>query len=154
MNTNLIIRHMNIDDLPGVFHLGEKLFTLREYPTLYRTWDEYEVLTFYSTDPELCLVATTDENIAGFCLGTIIDKRNSPRKYGYLVWFGIDDSFQRTGLGTQLFQHFRTILEEQGVTMMLVDSSADNEKALSFFKEQGFSSPRDHVYLSLHMNEK
>ncbi|HHO75615.1 MAG TPA: N-acetyltransferase [Deltaproteobacteria bacterium] len=153
MIADVTIRPMNIDDLPGVFHLGEELFTLHQYPTLYRTWDEYEVLSFYSTDPEFCLVATRQDNIVGFCLGTIIDKRNSPRKYGYLVWFGIDDSFQRTGLGTRIFGQFKNILEEHGVTMMLVDTSADNEKALTFFKNQGFSSPRDHVYLSLRMGK-
>jgi len=154
MNQNLSISPMNIDDFPGVFHLGEELFTLRDYPTLYRTWDEYEVLNFYNTDPDLCLVARSDDRVVGFCLGTIIDKRNSPRKYGYLVWFGISDEFQRSGLGTRLFTQFKNILEQYGVTMMLVDTSADNEKALKFFNSQGFSSPRDHVYLSLNMSEK
>jgi len=33
-----LIRQMQIDDLAAVFHLGEKLFTLKKYPTLYRTW--------------------------------------------------------------------------------------------------------------------
>lgn len=151
MMKTVTIRHMNIDDLPDVFHLGESLFTLKEYPTLYRTWDEYEVLNFYMTDPELCLVADAGKGCAGFCIGTIIDKRNSPRRYGYLVWFGIADSMQRKGVGALLFETFKKHLEGAGVTMMLVDTSADNEKALSFFKSRGFSSPRDHVYLSLAM---
>jgi ribosomal protein S18 acetylase RimI-like enzyme len=153
MNTAITIRPMTIDDLGKVFHLGEKLFTLKEYPTLYRTWDEYEVMNLFMSDPELCLVASKDNIITGFTLGTVIDKRNSPRKYGYLVWFGIDDSLQRNGLGTELFQHFKRILDQAGVKMMLVDTSRDNKGALSFFKHQGFSSPRDHVYLSLHMDE-
>jgi hypothetical protein len=34
------VRQMEIDDLAAVFHLGERLFTAREAPNLYRTWDE------------------------------------------------------------------------------------------------------------------
>ena len=54
---SLVIRQMEIDDLADVFHLGEKLFTAREVPNLYRTWDEYEVVNLFQSDPEFCLVA-------------------------------------------------------------------------------------------------
>ncbi|MFH1059406.1 MAG: hypothetical protein V1797_12115 [Pseudomonadota bacterium] len=54
---SLSIRQMEIDDIAEVFHLGEELFTASEWPTLYRTWDEYEVITLFQSDPELCLVA-------------------------------------------------------------------------------------------------
>jgi ribosomal protein S18 acetylase RimI-like enzyme len=145
------IRQMQIDDLAAVFHLGEKLFTLREYPTLYRTWDEYEVIGFYTGDPEYCLVAESNSQLAGFLLGSIVDKRNSPRKYGYLVWFGIDEKFQGSGVAELLFDGFRKIMQAEGVGVLLVDTAADNERALSFFRARGFSSPRDHVYLTLHL---
>jgi ribosomal protein S18 acetylase RimI-like enzyme len=63
---NLAIRQMEIDDLAHVFHLGEKLFTAREVPNLYRTWDEYEVVNLFQSDPEFCLVAEFDDEIVGF----------------------------------------------------------------------------------------
>ncbi len=146
-----LIRQMQIDDLADVFHLGEKLFTLREYPTLYRTWDEYEVIGFYTGDPEFCLVAETGGSLAGFLLGSIVDKRNSPRKYGYLVWFGIDEKFQGSGVAELLFDGFKKIMQGEGVHILLVDTAADNDRALSFFRARGFSSPRDHVYLTLNL---
>lgn len=145
------IRQMQIDDLAAVFHLGDKLFTLREYPTLYRTWDEYEVIGFYTGDPAYCLIAEKEGDFAGFLLGTIVDKRNSYRKYGYLVWFGIDERYQGDGVAAQLFDEFRTIMQAEGVRVLLVDTAADNERALSFFRARGFSSPRDHVYLTLNL---
>ncbi|MBU0988003.1 MAG: N-acetyltransferase, partial [Proteobacteria bacterium] len=79
---NLIIREMEIDDIAPVFHLGEKLFTARKVPNLYRTWDEYEVVSLYQTDPEYCLVAEIDDTIVGFALGTTITKSSSAWKYG------------------------------------------------------------------------
>ena len=33
------IREMELDDLPAVFKLGERLFTAEKQPNLYRTWD-------------------------------------------------------------------------------------------------------------------
>ena len=149
-----VIRQMQIDDLANVFHLGEKLFTLKEYPTLYRTWDEYEVIDYYTGNPEYCLVALFNGKFAGFLLGSIIAKRNSYRKYGYLVWFGVDEKYQGTGAAEMLYEKYREIMLEEEVRMLIVDTSADNERALAFFTARGFSSPRDHVYLTLNLTEE
>lgn len=148
------IRQMQIDDLAPVFHLGEKLFTLKEYPTLYRTWDEHEVIDYYTGNPEYCLVAECNGEFAGFLLGSIIDKRNSYRKYGYLVWFGVDEKFQGTGASAMLYEKYREIMLGEDVRMLMVDTSADNERALAFFTGRGFSSPKDHVYLTLNLYEE
>ena len=59
----VFIRTMEIDDLATVFHLGERLFTAREAPNLYRTWDEYEVINLFQADSEYCLVAESDDRI-------------------------------------------------------------------------------------------
>ena len=54
---NIVVRQMEIDDLANVFHIGEKIFTARDIPNLYRTWDDREVVSLYQSDPEFCLVA-------------------------------------------------------------------------------------------------
>lgn len=145
------VRPMGIDDLAPVFHLGEKLFTYNRSPNLYRTWDQYEVIDFYTGDPEFCLVATMNNEIIGFILATIIDKRQSHRRYGYLVWLGIDDRYRGRGVGTKLFQEFRALMLREGVQMLLVDIEADNREAMDFFNHRGFASPKDHIYLSLNL---
>jgi ribosomal protein S18 acetylase RimI-like enzyme len=111
------------------------------------------VIDIYRNDPDSCLVAERDGRVVGFALGTIIDKRNSPRKYGYLVWFGVDRNLAGRGIGQRMFARFREIMEGQGVRMLLVDTEARNEEALRFFEKSGFSSPRDHVYLTLNLVE-
>ena len=55
MEDSLCIREMTIDDFAEVFHLGEQLFTSDYSPSMYRTWDEYEITTLYNSDCELCL---------------------------------------------------------------------------------------------------
>lgn len=148
---NVTIREMEIDDLGAVFHLGEKLFTAREVPNLYRTWDEYEILSLYQGDPELCLVAEADDQIVGFATGTTIEKSRSAWKYGYLVWFGVDPAFRGQGIASRLFHEFKERMLEERVRMLLVDSEADNLPALKFFRKMGFGNPQEHIYLSLNL---
>jgi ribosomal protein S18 acetylase RimI-like enzyme len=142
---------MRIEHLAQVFQLGERLFTLSESPSLYRTWDEFEVIDLYRNDPHSCLVAEQEGSVAGFVLATVIDKRNSPRRYGYLVWFGVTENLRGCGIGRRLFAAFRRVMEEGGVRMLLVDTEARNLEAQRFFRKCGFSSPQDHVYLSLQL---
>lgn len=66
-DTVLRIREMTIDDFPAVFHIGEDLFTSDYSPSMYRTWDEYEITTLYNSDNELCLVAEYRREILGHC---------------------------------------------------------------------------------------
>lgn len=151
---DVTVREMAIDDISPVFHLGERLFTSRDVPNLYHHWDEYEVLGAYYDDPEYCFVADCDGTIVGFVLGTTIQKRRSAWKYGYLVWMGVETSFQGRGIGERLFDRFLEVMLEDGVRMILMDTEADNEGALNFFKKLGFGRPADHVYLSLNLSRQ
>ena len=150
----LRIREMTIDDFSEVFHIGDEVFTAEYSQSLYRTWDEFEITTLFNSDNELCLVAESGEKILGFALGTTVKKRNSPWKYGYLVWLGVRRNIQQGGVGSGLFKEIKHRMKEQGVRMMMIDTSADNLPALNFFQKQGFGDIRDHVYMSLNLTRK
>ena len=142
------IREMEIDDVPSVYHLGETLFTSEETPILYRTWDPYEVTEYFSSDPEYCLVAESDENIVGFILATTIEKEGTAwKRYGYVSWLGVAEPFQRTNLGRRLYRRLEDSLHEEGVRMVLADTEGHNEKAIAFFQAMGFSLSSQHVWL-------
>ncbi len=151
---NVSVRQMAIDDIATVFHLGERLFTARSAPNLFRTWDEYEVINFFQNDSEYCLVAENEEDelIVGFVLGTTVTKSHSAWKYGYLVWLGVDPDFHEAGIASKLFNKFRDLMLDDGVRMMLVDSEADNLPALHFFRKMGFGHPQEHIYLALNLD--
>jgi ribosomal protein S18 acetylase RimI-like enzyme len=136
----VIIREMEIDDLSAVYHLGEKLFTSEEFPILYRTWDPYEVTYYFSTDPEYCLVAETeDERIVGFVLANMIEKEGTAwKKYGYLTWIGVDEAFQRTNLGQRLYNKIEDTFQKEGARMVIADTDAENQGALLFLNAMGF----------------
>ena len=148
---HVAIRQMEIDDFANVFHLGEKLFSAERVPNLYRTWDEFEVISMYQGDPEFCLVAEVDTRIIGFALGTTISKSHSAWKYGHLVWLAVEPGFQRKNIGTRLFTRFRDLMLESGVRMLIVDTEMDDLPALRFFLKMGFGNPEEHMYLTLNL---
>lgn len=144
----LEIREVEIEDLPAIFSLGERLFTADRHSALYRTWDEYELVDLFSSDGDTCLVATLDEQVVGFALGTLIEKRRSAWSYGYLVWLGVDPAAGRRGVGKRLLERLKAIFIEEGARMMMVDTAAANTEALAFFRAAGFGQETKHVFLT------
>jgi len=146
------IRQMEIDDLANVYHLGESLFKADEIPTMYRTWDPFEVTTLYNSDTEFCLVAEDeDDTIVGFALGTTIIKEHSAWKYGYLIWLGVEPTHQSKGVADKLFNRYKDLMLKEGVRMLMVDTPAENKRGLRFFEKMGFGPPKAHVYLTLNL---
>jgi ribosomal protein S18 acetylase RimI-like enzyme len=142
------IREMGVDDIPVVFHLGEQVFTAEKTPTLYRTWDEFEVISMFNEDTEYCLVAALEGQIVGFALGNVVTKKKSAWKYGYLVWLVVSPEFQRLGVASRLFHKFEDKMIEAGVRIFMVDTEADNLPALHFFRDKGFGNPQQHIYMT------
>ncbi len=143
------IREMEVYDIPDVYQLGNVLFHGRQFTTLYRTWDAYEVTTNFNQDPELCLVAEADdERIVGFALGTTYEKEQGAWKYGQIIWLGVDPAYQGSHVGSMLYQDMERRMRLQGVRMLLVDTASSNTMALRFFKGMGFGKPRYQVWMS------
>jgi ribosomal protein S18 acetylase RimI-like enzyme len=159
MNTphkpGVALREMTIDDLAAVYRLGETLFTADRWTTLYRTWEEYAVLSTYMSDPETCVVAETeeDERIVGFALGTLIEKDNTAWSYGHLLWFGVHEDFRTHEVAKRLLKRVTELFIQEGARMLLVDTDAENEQAIKFFTKNGFGQPQAHVYLSRNLTK-
>jgi ribosomal protein S18 acetylase RimI-like enzyme len=148
---SITVREMDIDDIAPVFHLGETLFTSDLYPYIYRTWDQWEVIGLYNTDPEYCLVATAEEQLAGFILGTIITKASWT--YGYILWLGVSPLFQRRGIADMLVDKLVERMIVDGARFMMVDTDPENTPAVNFFSRKGFSNPRRHIFLSMNLSK-
>lgn len=142
------IREMEFADLKPVFQLGERLFRADEWPALYRTWDEYELMQYYLSDGEYCFVAECNKRIVGFIIGSLIWKRKSSWVYGYIAWTGISRRFQKQGVASRLVKRVTDLFIKNGARMMLVDTAFDNEPAINFFQKNGFSKTEKHLYLS------
>lgn len=145
---NLTIREMTLEDLPVVYGLGETVFTADKWPSLYRTWDEYEPVRMFSNDGEFCFVADREGEVVGFALGSLIDKRKSAWCYGYLVWIAVSPALKRSGVATRLIDTLTEVFLRAGARMMIVDTDAENDSAINFFRTHGFGNEDRHVYMS------
>ena len=125
------VRQMEIDDIPSVYHLGERLFTSDDLPILYRTWDPYELTTAFNSDPEYCFVAETDDKVVGFLLATTVEKEGTAwKKYGYISWVGVDEEYQGSHLAHRLYRKVEQELRSIGVRMILADTEQGNRNAI------------------------
>ena len=145
---NIEVREMELEDLPGVYALGEAVFTADKWPSLYRTWDEYEPVGLFHSDGEFCLVAERDGRLAGFALGSLIDKRHSAWSYGYLTWLAVDPDMKRSGIASKLISVITDAFIRAGARMMIVDTDARNKPAIKLFRKHDFLREDLHVYLS------
>ncbi|MBU1017429.1 GNAT family N-acetyltransferase [Patescibacteria group bacterium] len=152
--TELIIREMELDDLSAVFSLGERLFTAGKWPSLYRTWDEYELVGYFESDGEFSFVAELHGEIVGFALGTTITKRKNAWVYGYVVWLGVRPELKGSGIGKRLLKRLTDVFTKNGVRMMLVDTDSENKQAIGFFRKNGFSNEVGHVFLTKNLQKR
>jgi len=147
-NKAIEVREMELEDLPGVYALGEAVFTADRWPSLYRTWDEYEPVGLFHSDGEFCLVAEYEGRLAGFALGSLIDKRNSSWSYGYLTWLAVNPEMKRIGIASLLIEEITEAFIRAGARMMIVDTDASNKAAIRLFHKHRFLREDRHVYLS------
>ena len=147
------IREMQLKDIPAVFELGQKLFTAELLPTLYRSWDEHELVALFDNEEETCLVAESNDRIVGFALGRIMDKPRSAWTYGWLEWLGVDPRLKRSGIASRLVNQLTGLFIERDARIMLVDTDATNHNALAFFRKNGFGQEIRHVYLSQNLED-
>jgi ribosomal protein S18 acetylase RimI-like enzyme len=147
------VHPMKLNDIPEIFTLGQRLFTAEKFPTLYRCWDEHELVQLFATDEDTCLVAEAEDRIVGFALGRIMEKPRSAWRYGWLLWLGVDPKFQRHDVATRLINQLTAKFVELDARIMLVDTDEHNQRALKFFRKHGFSQERKHVYLSQNLDD-
>lgn len=146
-------RQMQLNDLPEVFRLGQRLFTAEDLPTLYRSWDEHEILELFRSDEETCLVAEDDGKIVGFALGCMMEKPRSAWRYGWLEWLGVAPRYKRCGIARRLLNQLTQRFIDREARIMLVDTDEGNADALAFLRQTGFGQETRHVYLSRNLDE-
>jgi ribosomal protein S18 acetylase RimI-like enzyme len=162
LKQEFVVREMRIEDLEAVFHLGEKAFRADLSPTLYRSWDVYEVTTLFNTDGDYCLVAENehfgsgryrdDERIVGFVLGTVMTRPGTAWRYGYVTWLCAHRRWRRAGVASRLLDELAERFAVGGVRILMADTDPKNKAAVHFFRQRGFDQERKHVYLSTNLD--
>lgn len=140
------IRQMTLEDVYPVYVIGEEAFT-EVRPNLYRFWDEWQVLDNFNADTELTMVAEMDNKVVGFCLGSTLERKET--KFGYLIWLAVRSNVQGHRIGHKLYYAYQKKLAElYGIHDIIIDTQANNLRAIEFFESLGFTLTEKFYYLS------
>jgi ribosomal protein S18 acetylase RimI-like enzyme len=149
------IRQMSLEDLSEVWHLGEKTFSPSSLQFTYRNWNVDELLSLFTSDPDLCVVAedTNSRRIVGFALGTILKRPFSPWTYGYFIWAGVQKIRQKSGVGKRLYRELEKRLKDKGARIAIVDVESKNPPGIRFVKKLGFEQAETYIWFSKNLEQ-
>jgi len=134
--STLIIRDMTIDDLPRVFEIGVKEFSVLD-EIYHQYWSLTSLVDYLVKEKELCLVAELDGSVIGFVLGR---KRFSEWQsdIGHLEWIAVVKEHQSKGFGSELCNTIQERFRKAGITKILADVRRNNLASERMFRRLGF----------------
>ncbi|MDA0301190.1 MAG: GNAT family N-acetyltransferase [Chloroflexi bacterium] len=92
------------------------------------------------------LVAYGGDDPAGFVTGVEMTHPDKGAEM-FLYELGVDEAFQRRGIGRALVQALAALARERGCTGMWVLTDADNKAALATYRAAGGGAPLPQVML-------
>lgn len=142
------IRKAGVEDLESVQNLSAKLcvdenrkFNPTAIPDFYLTDKGKEGLRrCIAGDFSAIFVAEIDGKIIGYLAGGVQEAEKC-RNIKYLCELGslwVDDEYRSKGIGKELVKEFEKWCREKKVSRLSVDTSAGNERAIEFYRKEGF----------------
>lgn len=127
---------MTIDDLPRVFEIGVKEFSVLD-EIYHQYWTLTSLVDYLVKEKGLCLVAELDGAVVGFVLGR---RRFSEWQsdLGHLEWIAVAKEHQSKGFGGQLCNAILERFKKAGVAKILADVRHNNSVSERMFRTLGF----------------
>ena len=134
--STLKIRDMVIGDIPRVFEIGVKEFSVLD-EIYHQYWSLTELVDYLVNEKGLCLVAELDGTVVGFALGR---RRFSEwqSELGHLEWIAVIREHQSRGVGTELCKVMLERFKGAGVKRVLADIRCNNMASETVFRRLGF----------------
>lgn len=153
---NFTIKKATIDDLETIQDLNNKLFEL-EYnnfdPSLKIGWP-YEIAgEEYFKDlieNQIIYLALAEKEIVGYLAGSIhVESSYNTTSIAELDNMFILEEYRKYGLGTKLFNEFKSYCIENKIEELKVTASAKNVNAIKFYQKNGFEEFETTLKMSL-----
>jgi len=105
---------------------------------LRRSDDRDEILKKLQRDPDLFLVATSDEKIIGSVIGGFDGRR------GLIYHLAVEQGYREQGIGSQLMDEVENRLRLKGCIKSYLLVTRENESAMRLYEKRGWQ-PMDSV---------
>jgi ribosomal protein S18 acetylase RimI-like enzyme len=120
--------HKDFEDVRNLWRSAGAGIQLR------RSDDPEEILKKLQHDPELFLVATSDEKIVGTVIGGFDGRR------GLIYHLAVDQVYREQGIGSQLMDEVENRLRSKGCIKSYLLVTRENESAMRFYENRGWQS--------------
>lgn len=127
----LALRPVSREDVELLFTLDQKCFR----PGIAYSKAELKYFLFHPAG--IALVAADGGAIAGFAIAEM--RMHHGEAVGHIVTVDIDPAHRRRGVGRLLMEAMAGRCREAGVARLQLEVAVDNEGAIAFYKELGFS---------------
>ncbi len=135
----IVIRSYEPKDSREVLVLAEK----------YASWDttptEADIAGFWSSDPELFLVAEVDGKVVGFLLGREsrdmpdeVLRRRGATKAGSIETLAVDEQYRKGGIATALVNRVFDLFRQTGVDYVSLAVPVEEAGARRLYEKFGF----------------
>lgn len=150
-----MVRFAEEKDLPRVNQLRSQVSELhaKGRPDIFKSGFCQElqdrVYEMWRAEDRDVIVAERDGVIRGMACVEYLNKQESPycnaRKIYYITEFGVDETFQRQGIGQELMEFIRTDAWARGFSSIELDMWSFNETAQKFYEAIGFRT--SHLFM-------
>lgn len=131
------VNNVHVNGRPDIFR-SEFCKELQDY--IYEIWND---------DNKDIIVIEREGVICGFSCVQYVYKTESPysnaRKYYNIVEFGVDESYRRQKVGTELFEFIKKDAKKKEFDRIELDMWEFNESALKFYESIGFLTYRRYM---------
>jgi ribosomal-protein-alanine N-acetyltransferase len=121
-----VLRPYDPKDFAGLYRLDQACFPVGI------SYSKTTLRYFLSLRSADCLVAMQDAHIAGF----ILTEENPP--LAHIITLDVAEKFRRVGIGSALLGESERNLALRGVRHVLLETAADNEAGVAFWKHHGY----------------
>ncbi|MGW1196581.1 N-acetyltransferase family protein [Streptomyces sp. NPDC002536] len=126
---------MQLSHLEAVLNLGHHVYDVNAMP--YTSWSLSSVAAHFDAQPEACWVATDDQGLLGFVLGSLsYDERED---WGYLEWIALDERARGKGIASTLLERCCTALFTAGASRIITDVETSNQASSAMMRRNGFT---------------
>ncbi len=98
--------------------------------------DEYLTKLLHRDDFHV-IVSLKDNKVVGGLVAYELAGYKDEEAEMYLFEMGVDEAYQRQGIGTALIETLKEICREKGIEEMFVEAFADNTPAIKLYQKMG-----------------
>lgn len=120
----IIIRKFQPSDFQWIIDIERRVFNQH---------DPYLYMKFYELYPDTFVVA----NINGFIVGYVVGFETKEGT-GRIFSLAVHPSYQNKNIGSLLLKEIIRLFREMGILEIILEVRYDNEKAIKFYKKNGF----------------